>query len=92
MKTIKILTIIGGLMLLSATAFSQEPEKKDKPKSETYAYNSNTNLNVESNAEYFELREAFHNLRELADNLSKELKYDANEYVEKELQEEQSKN
>lgn len=94
MKTIKILTIIGGLMLLSATVFSQEPEKKNESKTIPvyFAYNSHSNSNVELNAEYFEIREAFNNLKELADKISEELKYDANDFIEKELQEEQSKN
>jgi ABC-type transporter lipoprotein component MlaA len=83
MKTIKFLTIIGGLMLLSATAFSQEPEKKEQSKPEVYlAHNTETT----SYAEYFEVREAYHNLREFFNKQAEELQYNPDEYVEGEME------
>jgi hypothetical protein len=83
MKTMKILAIIGGLMLLSATAFSQEPEKKEQPKPEVYLAH---NTEITSNEEYFEVREAYHKLREYFNKQAEELQYNPNEYVEEEME------
>jgi len=79
MKTMKKLTIIAGLILLSITVFSQDTKRNRHH--DNFAYVTNTNYRLENN---FELRDAQHNLHKIFKELLEEVKYVADDYIETE--------
>jgi len=86
MKTIKIL-MIGSLMLLTATVFSQDSINNQQRKPEYVAYHQDNDKPM-YNENFFEVREAFHRLREMIMKQEEEIRYNPNEFVEKELDKE----
>lgn len=79
--------MIGSLMLLTATVFSQDSINNEQPKPEFLVYHQD-NHNPINNENFFEVREAFLRLREMIMKQEEEIRYNPNEFIEKELNEE----
>ena len=79
--------MIGSLMLLTATVFSQDSINNEQPKARFVVYHQDNHRPI-YNENFFEVREAFCRLREMIMKQEEEIKYNPNEFVEKEINEE----